>query len=621
MGEVYLARDLVLDKEVAVKVLHSEISEAQILRFRQEAVAVARLKHPNILEVYDFAQADEGNFYLTMEVVRGLSLEELVRERAALSVEEFFEIADQLLAGLEHAHRSGVLHRDIKPSNVMLGDAEPVQVRLVDFGLAKTMSGEELSLTRTGLIMGSPFYMSPEQIRGAETDARSDIYSFGCLAYKVLTGAVPFAGKDALETMDSHLNQTPRSLLEFDPDLPPEINEFVQKCLAKDPESRFQDVSSLRKALALAKEAITPEDAVDEAQTLAVADSISTRRMHPALLMVPAFIGVIVLFGAWKALFIEAEKPTPAQRKVFEKPHPSGLAGLDPPKLKAENLKNMLGKDRTLKLESSELTPEVLAELPRLQGLVMLSVESSNLTDSALKTIAACPDIQELKLSSNKNISPEALSVVSEIPFLGKLELVNMDLQDAHLDSIAKAKRLFSLDISMNSGINAGALRRLQSLNELHSLTLGNERIPMEEIVAFCNEKKKLSCLGLRRFPSPRIDMEKAADLKYVSAFDLSYNKEVDRAALEELLKAPKVNALNLSSTIFPTRDVLVLNDFPAIKVVNLKRRGMNPSDVDILVKLKHLERLQLEDNLMITPEDCARIKRETGIKVIDKER
>ncbi|MCA9818806.1 MAG: serine/threonine protein kinase, partial [Cyanobacteria bacterium HKST-UBA01] len=495
----------------------------------------------------------------------------------------------------------------------------PVQVRLVDFGLAKNLSDEELSLTRTGLILGSPYYMSPEQIRGADTDARSDIYSFGCLAYKVLTGAVPFAGKDALETMDSHLKKIPRSLLELDPDLPPEIDELIQKCLAKDPESRFQDVSSLRAALAGVKEAVTPEDVLVEAETEAVADSISTRRIHPALLVVPTLVGVIVLFAVCGVLFKHEENESIHQ--YFEQAHPSMLAGLHPPKVKAENLKAMLGKDRTLKLESSELTPEVLAELPRLQGLVVLSVENSNLTDSALKSIAACHDIQELKLSSNKNISPEALSVVSEMPFLGKLELVNMDLEDAHLDSIAKAKRLFSLDISMNSGINAGALRRLQSLNGLQNFILGNEKIPMEEIVAFCNEKRKLTCLGLRRFPTPRIDMEKAADLKYVCAYDLSYNKEVDRAALEALLKAPKVNSLNLSSTIFPTRDVLVLNDFPAIKVVNLKRRGMEPSDVDILVKLRHLERLQLEDNLMITPEDCARIKRETGIKVIDKER
>lgn len=620
MGEVYLARDQVLDKEVAIKVLHSEISEAQILRFRQEAVAVARLKHPNILEVYDFAQAEEGNFYLTMEVVRGRTLEDLVRERATLPVSDFFEVADQLLAGLEHAHKAGVLHRDIKPSNVMLTESESVEVKLVDFGLAKNLRGDELSLTRTGLVMGSPYYMSPEQIRGADVDARSDIYSFGCLAYKVLTGAVPFAGDDALETMESHLNQIPRSLLAIDPELPAEIDALVLKCLAKDPESRFQDVSSLRETLAQAKEASFPEDPIDEPESEVVTDSISARRVHPALLMVPAVVGVIVLFGAWNSLFYKAEKPTSTQRKVFETPRPFVLKNLVTPKVKAEELQHMLGTDRTLKLESSELTPEVLAELPRLKGLVVLSVENSNLQDDAMKYICACPEIQELKLSSNKNISPEALSLVSELPLLGKLELMNMNLVDAHLDAIAKARHLYSLNIASNPAINAGALQKIQSLNGLQSLFLGNKKVPMQEIVAFCNTKRNLFCLGLRCFPAPDPDLECAAGLRYVRTLDLSFNEQISRASLEALLKAPRVSELNLSSTVIATRDLLLLNNYPAVKVVNLKRRGMDSSDVDILVKLKHLERLQCNENMMITLEDMERIRKMPGMKLQEKD-
>ncbi|MEZ4490052.1 MAG: serine/threonine-protein kinase [Cyanobacteriota/Melainabacteria group bacterium] len=621
MGEVYLARDLVLDKEVAVKVLHSEISEAQILRFRQEAVAVARLKHANILEVYDFAQADEGNFYLTMEVVRGKSLDELTKERAALSLAEFFEVADQLLAGLEHAHKAGVLHRDIKPSNVMLSDSEPVQVRLVDFGLAKNLSDEELSLTRTGLILGSPYYMSPEQIRGADTDARSDIYSFGCLAYKVLTGAVPFAGKDALETMDSHLKKIPRSLLELDPDLPPEIDELIQKCLAKDPELRFQDVSSLRTALAGVKEAVTPDDALDEPENEAVADSISTRRIHPALLMVPALIGVIVLFGAWNALFNKAEKPTPTQRKVFTEGYVSELKDAIEPDVKPQDLKDLLGADKSLRLDSRELSEEVLATLPSLKGLVILSAENSNLNDEAMKYIGDCKEIQELKINYNPGISPTGLSEVAKLPYLGKLEVANMNLEDAHLDAIAKAKQLFNLDISLNHGIKSGALKRLLPLKNLRDFHLGNRQIPMDEIVSFCNENKELSSLGLRCFPSPDPGLEKVSGLKYVRSFDLSRNMQVTGASLEALLKAPKVVALNLSSTKIPTSELLVLNKYPAIRVLNLNKRGMNSSDVDILLKLKYLERLQIRDNPLITRQDLARVEKMPGMKLQEKDR
>ena len=193
MGKVFKARDEVLGKEVAIKLLNSELMESRLVRFQQEARAIARLNHVNILQVFDFARAEDGSYYLTMEHLPGVSLESLLVEKGCLGLEQFYVIARQLLEGLAHAHEHGVLHRDVKPSNVMLvkdetSDGEGMVVKLVDFGLAKLASEKSdqdgQSLTSTGAILGSPLYMSPEQVRGDELGPGTDIYSFGCLAYQ-----------------------------------------------------------------------------------------------------------------------------------------------------------------------------------------------------------------------------------------------------------------------------------------------------------------------------------------------------------------------------------------------------------------------------------------------------
>ena len=252
MGSVFKAFDRTLGKEIAIKILNSDFADSHLVRFQQEAKVIAKLKHQNILTIFDFAQSIEEQLYLSMELINGKSLETVLAERGRLPVDEALEIAFQLLKGLEHAHENEILHRDIKPSNVMLvySDNQSVQVKLVDFGLAK-LNLEDQALTETGMVVGSPLYMSPEQSSGANVDKRSDIYSFGCLLFKVLTGEVPFRGEDALKTFAIRQLETAPSLASVATDLEfsQELEEIVATCLATNSGDRYFSVGEVYRSL------------------------------------------------------------------------------------------------------------------------------------------------------------------------------------------------------------------------------------------------------------------------------------------------------------------------------------------------------------------------------------
>src|SRR5579885_840846 len=196
MGAVYKGYDHVLEKTIGVKMLLPSLKKEAAIRFHNEAKACAKLEHPNILKVLDFGQTPKGDFYLIMDYIEGRSLADVIKTSGPLEVGTALDVFCQICSGLQHAHSRGVLHRDVKPSNVMLAQEAGgnYQVKVVDFGIAKLKSDEQ-KLTTTGVRIGSPLYMSPEQARGEEVDHRSDIYSMGCLMFAALTGAPPICGE------------------------------------------------------------------------------------------------------------------------------------------------------------------------------------------------------------------------------------------------------------------------------------------------------------------------------------------------------------------------------------------------------------------------------------------
>ena len=246
MAEVYLARDQLLDRPVAVKVLFPALATDQgfVERFRREAQAAANLQHPNIVSVFDWGEAN-GTYFIVMEYVEGHTLAEMLRDEGRLHPDRAAEITADIAAALGFAHRNRVVHRDVKPGNVLI--TRDGGVKVADFGIARALSDStDQNLTKTGSVMGTATYFSPEQARGAPVDPRSDIYSLGCVLYEMTTGHPPFAGDSAVAIAYKHVQENPIPPRRYDPALPETLEAITLKCLAKNPANRYPGAQDLR---------------------------------------------------------------------------------------------------------------------------------------------------------------------------------------------------------------------------------------------------------------------------------------------------------------------------------------------------------------------------------------
>lgn len=246
MADVFLARDLLLDREVAVKVLFPEhaVDPNFVERFRREAQSVAGLNHPNIVGVYDWGQT--GNtYFMAMEYVKGRTLADALRRQGRLVPRSAAQVAMAIANALAYAHRNNVVHRDIKPANILMGDDGAIKV--VDFGIARALdSGHDAGLTQDGAVMGTATYFSPEQAKGEGLDLRSDLYSLGIVLYELIAGQPPFSGESALATAYKQVNEDPRRLKELVAEVPLALEAIVAKCMAKDPVIRYRSAEMLR---------------------------------------------------------------------------------------------------------------------------------------------------------------------------------------------------------------------------------------------------------------------------------------------------------------------------------------------------------------------------------------
>ncbi len=252
MAEVFLGRDQMLDRPVAVKVLFREFSVDGSFaeRFRREAQAAANLRHPNVVGVYDWG-VEGGTHYIVMEYVDGRSLAEIIRAEGPLDFDRATDIAIDIASALAFAHANSVIHRDIKPGNVLV-TAEG-RVKVTDFGIARAISNVSAELTQTGAVMGTATYLSPEQAQGYEIDQRSDLYSLSVVLYEMLTSGPPFTGENAVAITYKHVREAPTPPTKFNADIPPALEAVCLRGLEKDPRARFDSANDMRVALELSR--------------------------------------------------------------------------------------------------------------------------------------------------------------------------------------------------------------------------------------------------------------------------------------------------------------------------------------------------------------------------------
>ena len=247
MGTVYKAVDETLGREVAIKCLNSDLTESEVLkRFRAEAVALARLNHPNIATIFELTE-HEGQLLMVMEFVRGETFEKVSARLGALPVDRAVGLCSQVLDALSHAHREGIVHRDLKPANLMLADSGLVKV--MDFGLAR-MAGTE-HLTNDGYMVGTPAYMSPEQVLAHEIDGRADLYAMGVVLFRMLTGQLPFKADSGIAMAQKQMYDQPTPVRQLRMELPAAAEDIITRALAKRPEDRFQTADQFKAALAM----------------------------------------------------------------------------------------------------------------------------------------------------------------------------------------------------------------------------------------------------------------------------------------------------------------------------------------------------------------------------------
>lgn len=250
MGQVYRAIDTVINKTVALKCMTAGLPEEEKKRFEQEAHSMAKIKHENVVDVTDYGRLENDLPFFVMELLKGEDLFKMIEREGALPLERVIRITAQVCRGLGAAHQEGIVHRDVKPQNILLvkWSGKEDFVKIIDFGIAKVLGGK--GVTVAGLI-GTPFYMSPEQATGDPVDNRTDIYSIGIMMYEMLTGKVPFIGENNQKTLHLHLYVQPMAPSEARPDLrfPPEVDQVILKAIEKDRNKRFQSAGELEAAV------------------------------------------------------------------------------------------------------------------------------------------------------------------------------------------------------------------------------------------------------------------------------------------------------------------------------------------------------------------------------------
>ncbi len=610
MGEVFRGKDSKLAKTVAIKVLFPNTPDQIIKRFHTEAKALAALNHPNIMTILDFGQSQDGQLFLVMDFIKGDSLATMIEKRGAQTFFDVLPIFEKICRGLRFAHMNNVLHRDIKPSNVMLADDRTHEdsVKLVDFGLAK-LADQDHHLTKTGSAMGSPPYMSPEAIHGKTVDERSDIYSLGCTFFEMMTGQPPFVGDTQFHTMMAHINRLAPTLSEVSgKEYDEEVEEFIRKCIKKNPDDRFKNMDELITELNRVK-TVLQEKRLSGLELLASGVYASGARLRLKFInsdmrfkVVVAILtigGAIFLFPFFQQLCKprpEIEQVKQPENRLSKLATEVGKPEIEEKIIQFNNREADYPKGVTILkqpatgldvcLLSGEMTDSEVEEAIRpYRGMKSFQLEKFKASDKALKSILETPGILALCLR-HVELTDSLLERVGNMKNLTFLQILNCNNVPQSIFSNLRKARLQTINIDVGPEFKDLG-KSISQLKNLNGITIGRAKITRQDIHYLAQKT-----VGLLILNTCEIEPDAFTDLKNAVGCGIfgCMNTQLTEKQLGQIAELPKVVFINLHRT--NVQDEWLKQLYKCKKLIHLDVRKTAVTDSGVRALQKNIPTL-----------------------------
>ncbi len=615
VGTVYRAIDPVLNKEVAVKVLKHNSDETTTVRLQREAMAAGKLNHPHICRIDNFGQTQDGSPYMVMEYLSGHDLATHIKSNDALDLPSALEIAIQICGALSYAHKHGIIHRDLKPANVLLLDTknDDIFTKLLDFGVA-SLESKRGDLTEIGAIVGSPLYMSPEQVKGEEVQAASDIYSFGCMLFEMLTGKPPLKGESLIETLALHKNAQAPLLSDYG-DFPPLLVTLVKDCLAKDPAARPQSVSDvLSKLEIIQQEVLNPKES--SAPVFDAEAALKEQRKKRTIVVSALLVGSLVVVGL--GLIIKdvfSRKAIPSQglyEPAFDGVTDNYFGDEKDPSLLFHPDGDQSGGIRM------RAVPDVTDDdMKALKGkhFERLCLDGAPINGSGLKYILDS-GVEVLSLELTR-ITDENTHYLSELKRLRSVSLYSDVLTDAGIEPMSDLKRFTMLEFGSDN-ITDDGIAHFKNMNNITFLHLRGSKLTVNCLKSQ-SKLDKLKTLTLDKMVIKGDLSGINKNFPMLSTFSMENPLALDPKAIESL-STTKIQSLRFYNTKMNHEQFQAITNLSQLKSLTFSNTEFDGEYFAELARMKNLYNLNLQGMKKISDksiEDICKLKQVTQLEFV----
>lgn len=655
VGTVYKVFDPLLKKDFAIKLLQQNADDAKAARLQREAMAAGKLNHPHICRIDNFGQTQDGSPYMVMEYLEGQDLSEYLKNEGALSIESALEVAIQISGALAYAHQHNIVHRDLKPANVLLlANTSEIFVKLLDFGVAK-VEAQRGDITQTGAIVGSPLYMSPEQIKGDEVDGATDIYSFGCMLFEIITGEPPFKANSIVETFSMHKIKQAPSLSSFG-NFPDALTILIAQCLSKDPKDRPSSANEVLKRLkSIQEEFLNPPAVASQAsETLSAKDQdINRRKKLIAVISICSIILLIVLSSSFIHKDISSQKSVPEtilagksglnaaaeeffdesgdRKRLFIPDSKQGIyskravpsvvdkdlkllegqklfkLSFDGSQINGSGLKYVVNSGiRQLRLQQTDMTDENMKYVAQMKDLCNLSVYSDLLTDKGLSYISDGRKFIALEIHSDK-VTNKGIASIKHLDHCTHLSFRGNSLTIDCVKAIGPSKRLQTLELGkFKISGDLGSL--LMGFPRLHRMDFANVK-SLEAASLRSLAKKKLAGISVIRSNIGSEQLEALSELKDLSTLSF-FNCDVNIDGLKYLECMPQLSILHLTENQNVSgKGIVHLSKIKKLHVLNLSKSNINADDLAQILTMPNLQVVDVSDCFNLPKEAIEKFK------------